>query len=177
MTTMTPVDTIRDLLGNAALSAPSTIGQLKSWDKMVGLDVRTGDVEQQFLADPALPGFIAHDARKLFGILSRRTLLTAISQPFGREVFIKRPLRELAHKMDTRPITLKGATSISDALRHAMRRDDELRFDPILVHTGGAIALLEMHVLMIAQANLLEDALGSKGKLIEKIKMILAAHL
>ncbi len=173
---MSQIESIVSLLANDGTSSPTSVGQLKLWDKIVGLDVRTGDVEQEFLNDSALPGFIVHADRQIFGVLSRRMLLTAISQPFGREVFIKRPLKELAHKMDTRPLTLKGSTLIADALKQSMRRPEELRFEPILVHTGTSIGLLEMHMLMIAQANLLEDTLSSRGVLIERIKDILGGR-
>ncbi len=174
---MSQIASIVSLLSADSLSGPSTVGQLTLWDKVVGLDVRTGDVEQAFLSDPALPGFIVHDNRQLFGVLSRRALLTAIAQPFGREVFIKRPLRELAHKMDTSPLALKGATRIADALKQAVNRDDERRFEPVLVHTGAAVGLLEIHMLMIAQANLLEEALSSKDALIGKIKAVLGGRV
>jgi hypothetical protein len=147
-----------------------TVGQLQLWDKIVDLDVRTGDVEQQFLSDSALPGFIVHEERRIFGVLPRRTFFTVLSQPFGREVFIKRPLRELANKMEKRPLTVKGGTTISDALRQAMARPDEQRYDPLLVHTGQAVGLLEVHTLLIAQANQLEQALSSKARLLERIK-------
>ncbi len=173
---MSQIASIVNLLVNDSINSPTSVGQLKLWDKIVGLDVRTGDVEQEFLNNPALPGFIVHADRQIFGVVSRRMLLTAISQPFGREVFIKRPLQELAHKMDTRPLTLKGSTPIAEALKQSMRRDEEMRFEPVLVHTGTSIGLLEMHMLMIAQANLLEDALSSKGVLIEKIKGILGGR-
>ncbi len=168
------LDTLRQLIRP---EEEGSIGQLQLWNKIVGLDVRTGDVEQQFLSDSTLPGFIVHEDRRIFGILSRRTLLTAISQPFGREVFIKRPLRELAHKMDKRPLTLKGGVGIPEALRQAMQRGDEQRYEPVLVHTGQSVGLLEVHTLLIAQANLLEQTLSSKAKLLDKIKIAVGGKL
>jgi hypothetical protein len=147
-----------------------TVGQLQLWDRIVDLDVRTADVEAQFLSDATLPGFIVHEQRRIFGVLPRRTFFTVISQPFGREVFIKRPLRELAHKMDKRPLTLKGSATIPEVLRQAMGRAEEQRYDPVLVHNGQSVGLLEVHTLLIAQANQLEQALGSKARLIERIK-------
>ncbi len=157
--------------------AVSTVGQLKLWTRGVGLDVKTADVEQSFLNDAALPGFIVHANEKVYGVLSRRILLTAISQPFGREVFIKRPIRELAAKMDAPPLILPHKTTISSALKLSMSRADDLRFEPVLVNMGDSVALLEIHVLMIAQANLLEDALTSKSQLIAKIKAVFGSTI
>ncbi|MDE8349860.1 MAG: hypothetical protein POG74_10325 [Acidocella sp.] len=161
------------LLRSSHGEAPTKVGQLSVWHEVVSLGDTAGSVEKKFLADPSLPGFIAHAGGKVVGVLSRRALLTAISQPFGREVFIKRSLHELAQHLDSKPLTLEANTTIAAALRLAMGRRDELRFEPCLVKTGQDVGLLEMHVLMLAQANLLEEAMTSKDTLIAKIKMIL----
>lgn len=160
----------------AAAGAPANsagaIGQLQSWDKAIDLDTRTADVERAFLDTPALPGFIVRSGQEVFGILSRRMLFTAISQPYGREVFIKRPLREMAAKIDTAPLMLPTSTPLAAALKFAMTRDDELRFEPFLLHAAGGVRLVEIHVLMVAQANLLEDALSARDRLLDKIKAV-----
>lgn len=164
-------DTILASAGTPANSA-GAIGQLHSWDKSIDLDTKTGDVERAFLDDPALPGFIVRSGAEIFGIISRRMLFTAISQPYGREVFIKRPLREMAAKIDTAPLMLPTSTPLAAALKFAMTRDDDLRFEPFLLHAANGIRLLELHVLMVAQANLLEDALMARDRLLDKIKSV-----
>jgi hypothetical protein len=155
---------------------PTRVGQLFLWNEVVSLGATAGSVEKQFLDDPTLPGFIVHAGGQVAGILSRRTLLTAISQPFGREVFIKRPLHELVKKLDYKPLVLEANTTIAAALRLAMARREEMRFEPCLVRTGETVSLLEMHTLMLAQANLLEEAMTSKDTLITKIKAILGNY-
>jgi hypothetical protein len=164
-------DTILASAGAPANGALS-IGQLQSWERAIGLDTKTADVERALLDEPALPGFIVRNGGDVFGILSRRMLFTAISQPYGREVFIKRPLREMAAKIDTAPLMLPGSTPLHAALKFAMMRDDELRFEPFLVHSAAGIRLLEIHVLMVAQSNLLEEALTSRDRLLDKIKAV-----
>jgi hypothetical protein len=164
-------DTILASAGSPANSA-GVIGHLPSWDNSIDLDTKTADVERAFLNDSALPGFIVRSGADIFGILSRRMLFTAISQPYGREVFIKRPLREMAAKIDTAPLMLSTSTPLAAALKFAMTRDDELRFEPFLLHAATGIRLLEIHVLMVAQANLLEEALTSRDRLLDKIKAV-----
>ncbi len=160
----------------ASVGAPSdiagAIGQLKTWDNFIDLGTKTGDVEQAFLQNAALPGFIVRSGQDVFGIISRRMLLAALSQPYGREVFIKRPLREMASKIDTAPLMLPSSTPLAAALKYAMTRDDDLRFEPFLIHAATGIRLLEIHVLMVAQANLLEDALLARDRLLDKIKAV-----
>jgi hypothetical protein len=165
-------DTILAAAGSSTNSA-GAIGQLPSWDKSIDLDTKTADVERAFLEDSALPGFLVRAGADVFGILSRRMLFTAISQPYGREVFLKRPLREMSAKIDTAPLMLPASTPLAGALKFAMSRDDELRFEPFLVHSANGIRLLEIHVLMVAQANLLEEALSARDRLLDKIKGVL----
>jgi hypothetical protein len=169
----TAVAALGQLLRSSHGEAPTKVGQLFVWNEVVSLGDTAGSVEKKFLDDPTLPGFIVHAGGVVVGVLSRRTLLTAISQPFGREVFIKRPLHELVQHLDSKPLVLEASTTIAAALRFAMGRRDDMRFEPCLVKTGQAVGLLEMHVLMLAQANLLEEAMTSKDTLIAKIKMIL----
>jgi CBS domain-containing protein len=157
-------------------AVPTKVGELSLWHEVVSLGATAGSVEKQFLDDAALPGFIVHASGQVVGILSRRTLLTAISQPFGREVFIKRPLHELVKKLDYKPLVLEANTTIAAALRLAMARREELRFEPCLVKSGDTVGLLEMHTLMLAHANLLEEAMTSKDNLITRIKAILGSY-
>jgi hypothetical protein len=161
---------------NAATTQQGVIGRLKLWTRDAGLEEKTSDIEGQFLADPTLPGLIIREGREIFGILSRRALFGTISVPYGREVFIKRPLREMAAKMDTAPLMLPAATTVPAALKFSLTRPDELRFEPVLVHSSEGVKLLEMHTLMIAQANLLEEALGSRDRLLEKIRAVVGGR-
>jgi hypothetical protein len=165
-------DTILAAAGSSTTNA-GAIGQLPSWDNTIDLETKTADVERAFLADSALPGFIVRAGAEIFGVLSRRMFFTAISQPYGREVFLKRPLREMAAKIDTAPLMLAANTPLAGALKFAMSRDDDLRFEPFLLHAATGIRLLEIHVLMVAQANLLEEALTSRDRLLDKIKAVI----
>ncbi|WP_298286344.1 hypothetical protein [Acidocella sp.] len=161
---------------NDTAAQPGVIGRLKTWGRVAGLDEKTADIEAQFLADPSLPGLIIREGREIFGILSRRALLSTISQPYGREVFIKRPLREMAARMDTAPLMLPATTTVPAALKFSLTRADELRFEPVLVHSAEGVTLLEMHVLMIAQANMLEETLSSRDRLLEKIRGVVGGR-
>jgi len=153
-----------------AVDCATAIGGLRLWDKVVPLDIKTSEIEACFLADPALPGVIVNAGDKPIGLLSRRSLLAAISQPFGREVFIKRPVREMIKSIDTAPLALPASTPIATALKQAMSRLDASRFEPLLVHDGNFVGLLDVPELLTAQATLLEATLKSKDALISEIE-------
>jgi len=148
----------------------ATIGELRLAGTIVDIQVKTADVEQCFLADPTLPGAMISENGRVFAILSRKNLTGAISRPFGRDVFIKRPVSELIKVMDISPLVLPHHTKIAAALKEAMSRPGELCFEPLLVSDDHSIRLLEVNILMTAQSNLLEQALHSKDKLIEEVR-------
>jgi len=149
---------------------PATVvGELTLWDRTVDWQTRSADVETFFLDNRTLPACIITGNGQIFGVLSRKNLTAALSRPFGREVFIKRPVYLLADVIDTTPIILPASTSIAHALRLATSRAGETCYEPILIDTGASIALLEVHVLMAAQAILLEQALIAKDELISEV--------
>jgi diguanylate cyclase (GGDEF)-like protein len=149
----------------------STVGELPSWDTLIDLETRTVDIEQFFLQNRDLPGCIIRENANIYGILSRKNLMVALSKPFGRDVFIKRPVGQLMATIDTKPLVLPAETMIAAALKQVMSRADEQRYEPVLVDCGDASPrLLEVNVLMVAQASLLEQALCAKDELIEEVR-------
>jgi predicted signal transduction protein with EAL and GGDEF domain len=158
------------ILNTVPLRIASSVGDLLFWNTTVELQIKTADVEQCFLADPTLPGVIITANRLVIGILSRENLMAAISRPFGRDVFIKRPVSELLKMIDTTPLVLPAGTPIAAALKSAMARPSERCFEPFLVEHNNFFGLLEMNALLNAQAILLEEALRSKDELIEEVE-------
>jgi len=149
---------------------PTAVGELQLWNTAVTPDIQTSEVERHFVADATLPGVIVSFPNGEFGILSRKNLLSTISKPFGREVFIKRPVSELLKMIDVTPLVLAADTPIAAALKTAMSRRDDLSFEPLLVKYESFVGLLEVSELLTAQANLLEQTLRSKDALIAEIE-------
>ena len=117
----------------------STIGELKLWNVVVDIQTRTADIEQYFLTDATAPGCVITSPDGVFGILSRKNFTAAISRPFGREVFMKRPVGELVQMIDVEPLVLDEGTSIAYALRLAMARSGEQCFEPLLVSRPDSV--------------------------------------
>ncbi|HVE21973.1 MAG TPA: EAL domain-containing protein [Acidocella sp.] len=148
----------------------SHIGALKLWEAVVDIQTRTSDVEQYFLADPAMPGCVILSQDRVFGVLSRKNFNAAISRPFGREVFMKRPVGELMKIIDVEPLILDESTTIAHALRLAMARSGEQCFEPLLVQRSDSCGLIDVNMLLTAQANLLEQALHAKDELLDEVE-------
>ncbi|HEY1858062.1 MAG TPA: EAL domain-containing protein [Acidocella sp.] len=148
----------------------SHIGELKLWNSVVDIQTRTADIEQYFLSDPSVPGYVIMSQGGLFGVLSRKHFTAAISRPFGREVFMKRPVGELVKSIDVEPLTLDENATIAHALRLAMERPGELCFEPLLVKRPDSFGLIDVNMLLTAQANLLEQALHAKDELLDEVE-------
>ncbi|HQT47032.1 MAG: hypothetical protein B7X08_06810 [Acidocella sp. 20-63-7] len=150
-------------------SAVSRLGDLFLWDQRVDTETPTAQVEQLFLEDSALPACIIIQRGKLFGLLSRKHLTFAMSRPFGREVLLKRPVSVAGDAINTAPLKLPAQTDIAAGLKLALARPGETCFEPLLVEAADFFGILEINVLLTAQAALLEQTLKSKEKLVQDV--------
>jgi diguanylate cyclase (GGDEF)-like protein len=160
---------------DAAFDAPSGslvshIRGLTAWDAVVDIQTRASDIEQYFLSDPTVPGCVIIFQDSVFGVLSRKNFNAAISRPFGREVFMKRPVGEMMKIIDVEPLILGGNTTVAHALRLAMARPGEQCFEPLLVKRTDSYGLIDVNMLLTAQANLLEQALHAKDELLDEVE-------
>ena len=108
--------------------------------------------------DPVLPGVIllAQDGG-LLGVISRRHFLEVISRPYGRELFLRRPVTTL-HRFITHDfLRLAGTTKITAAAQQAIARPSELLYEPIVVESQQSPSqpfyLLDVHDLLQAQST------------------------
>ena len=146
------------------------IGELHLWDSIVEQNAKTGDVEQRFIADRDLPACVVTAGGGILGVLSRKSLLGALSKPMGRDLYIKRPVSQLVSVMDTEPLILPAATTIAAAVERALSRPGERSYEPVLVDRGASLGILEVDVLMRVQSSLLEEAIRAKDELIEEVQ-------
>ena len=147
-----------------------TVGDLQLWEAVVDLSTKTGEVEQRFIAERELPACIVCTGERIFGVLSRKSLLAALSKPMARDLYIKRPVEKLVAAMDTEPVILPAATPIAAAVEAALSRAREWSYEPVLVESGAARGILEVDVLMRVQSSLLEQAIRAKDELIEEVQ-------
>ncbi len=114
-------------------------------------------VFQAFEQDLVLPGVIllTQDGG-LLGVISRRHFLEVISRPYGRELFLRRPVTTL-HRFITHDfLRLSGTTKITEAAQKAIARPSELLYEPIVVESQQSptqpFYLLDVHDLLQAQS-------------------------
>lgn len=141
------------------LCLDSTLQELSLYDFQVEATDLGIQISQMLEANPLLPGVIVTHQGKFAGMISRRRFLEFISRPFGRELFLKRPVRALYRFAETESLIFPSNTLIVDAARKSLLRSTELLYEPIVVQVSPqTYSLLDVHELLVAQSNIHELA-------------------
>jgi two-component system, NtrC family, sensor kinase len=141
------------------LRLDSTLQELSLYDFQVEATDVGSKIAQMLEADPLLPGVILTDRSQFVGMISRRRFLEFISRPFGRELFLKRPVRALYRFAETETLIFSSNTLIVDAARKSLQRSKELLYEPIVVQLSAqTYRLLDAHELLVSQSNIHELA-------------------
>ena len=141
------------------LCLDSTLQELSLYDFQVEATDLGIKISQMLEANPLLPGVIVTHQGEFAGMISRRRFLEFISRPFGRELFLKRPVRALYRFAETESLIFPSNTLIVDAARKSLLRSTELLYEPIVVQVSPqTYSLLDVHELLVAQSNIHELA-------------------
>lgn len=142
----------------------------QSWTETVSADVAAAVLETRFRAMPALPGVIVTVDGEIAGVLSRKAFFSVLSRPYGREVYLKRPLREMLASAMPPPLVLDEETSLATACRMALKRDESSRFEPVLLKEAGRARIIELAAILSAQADVMEQALEEQLQLARELQ-------
>ncbi|MCB8879636.1 EAL domain-containing protein [Acidisoma cellulosilytica] len=154
-------------MNDSQLATVFRSGSCRTWTTSISIDERSSLLEQLFLTEPALPGIIVCQGSDIRGLLSRRVFLAALSQAYGREIFLNRPLQELLTSVALQTLTLSEDTPLPTACRAALAREEVTRFEPLLVTVGGETHIVQLADLLLAQAGALERNVALKNELAE----------
>ena len=164
-------DRLTSNLLNDSVDPIERAGGLQLWRVNVRLTDHASEIEQRFLEEPELPGCMvigAHGA--IVGLISRKNLFKALSRPFAREVFVRRPVEALSEFIDTSPPVISPDTLIADAVARAFERTGDEAYEPLIVDTSEGAGVLEVDLLMRTQTRLLIEALQMKQTLLSNVE-------
>ncbi|MGK7919377.1 MAG: GGDEF domain-containing protein [Trichodesmium sp.] len=106
-------------------------------------------------SEPKLPGVILMEEGYILGMISRQRFLEHLSRPFGRELFLKRPIKILYQYASTDFLVMSADTTIVEASNRALQRITDLAYEPIVVEIEPHVyRLLDVHHLLIAQCQI-----------------------
>ncbi|MFM9964910.1 MAG: ATP-binding protein [Planctomycetaceae bacterium] len=151
-------------VGTAASSleheeSPTTLAQLPRQDIQVAPTDRSSVVVQAFETHPDVPGVLVVDDGELVGVISRGKFQERLSQPFGLELFLKRPIHAMLNQLADDTWVLPADCEVAEATRFALNRPNGMIYEPLVVlETSGRFTLLDTHTLLLAQTHLLVQA-------------------
>ena len=139
----------------AQLSLGTQLADLPTHKHAIEASALGQEIQAELQNHPELPGVIVVDGDRTLGIISRRTFLEQMSQPYSLELYLRRPIRILLEAIATDMLRLPGNYPIDLAVRQALSRPPNLLYEPIAVQAdGGEFGILDLNVLLLAQSQI-----------------------
>jgi diguanylate cyclase (GGDEF)-like protein len=140
------------------LSSCSVIGELPLYDVTIHPKELIRNVMAKLDLVPDMPGIIVSDGNTNSAI-SRERLHEWLSRPFGNELFLNRPISKFLSSIDHSCLSLPETMRIDDSVKKVLDRPTTDIHEPIIVECSNRqVKLLDFHVLLLAQTQLLSQA-------------------
>jgi signal transduction histidine kinase/DNA-binding response OmpR family regulator len=145
--------------GAPHLAPDSTLAELPSYEFEVDAQTPGRQVAEEFERRPDLPGVIIRQGTERVSMVSRQNFFHLISQPFGRELYLNRPIQALCRANPSEALRLPAACRISEAVRLALERPPQSVHEPVVCEgPDGTWRVLDIYDLELAQVRLLAAA-------------------
>jgi putative methionine-R-sulfoxide reductase with GAF domain len=145
---------------------PVCVGDLPTYHYKTHPEMTLEEVIQELTDSPHLPGVLILKNGDLIGVLPRLKIFERLGHMYGVELYLRKPVYKLEQSLQVKPYTLAGHIRIDDAVQRALNRAQESIYDPIVViHEDNSMGLLDMHVLLLAQSQILANLSNTVGKL------------
>ncbi len=157
---------------------PSVIGELPNYAECVTPDTSGKIIAQILEQHIKLPGVLILSINEdgcqcLMGMVSRQKCYEQLGRPFGVEVFLNRPIVALYQHLNISATVLPAEMSIETAVELALKRPSDQLYEPIVIQVGEAeFRLLDLHVLLLAETELLSNANMVIGQQYEEISSL-----
>ncbi|BCX11971.1 MAG: hypothetical protein KatS3mg067_0909 [Thermosynechococcus sp.] len=139
------------------LAAATTLADLPYFSYQVSPETMAEEVAEQFQRDPELPGVLVVAGDRVIGMISKVKFFERMSQQFGRDLYLPRPIKLMPEIANPKvpPLVLMARTPVEEAVEQALNRPPAFVYEPIVVRTGKQLVLVDMRVVLIAQAQVL----------------------
>jgi len=159
-------NTLESIINLPKLNSESTLRELPLIDFQVSAMTPVELVLSQFNQQSELPGVIVVSDQKFLGMISRNYFHEQMSSPYGRELFMKRPIKYFlkANKSLDNCLILSAEEKIHLAVQIALNRSDETIYEPLIVKFIGKkksnfciYFLLSFPTLILAQSHSIKE--------------------
>jgi len=135
------------------------VGDLPSYDYQVPVQTLTEEVTLHLDKHPHLPGVILLDEGRLHSALPRSLIFERLGHRYGVELFLRKPILELQQFLRNQTYTIPDHMSVKEAVQFALSRKPEDLYAPLIIlYEDGLLRLLDMHTLLLAQSQILDNA-------------------
>ncbi|GEM_PF-1843532 len=148
-------------------SLESTLAELQLYEAQLDIYSYSYQACQAFESNPFLPGIILMYGGELVGMISRRHFFEQLSRPYGRELFLRRPVGNLYRFVTVHLMVIPQQTLISKAAQLVLSRPPHLLYEPVVVrqpsHQNSTVGvyshlptykILDIHQLLLAQSQI-----------------------
>jgi hypothetical protein len=136
----------------ASITPDSTLHELPTENVEVPITFPIPRLAELFEARPGLAGVMIVDDVGFVGMLSRQTFTQEMARPHRRDLLRRRMVGELYRSLNPSALRLPSDTRIDDALKIALNRTDNRRYEPIVVdYRDQRPRLLDVYVLLLGQ--------------------------
>lgn len=155
---------------------PVCVGDLPNHSVAVSPDEKLEVVVKKMERRPELPGVII--TGKKIGIISRTKMFERLGHQYGVELFLRKPISKLGEALKARALLVPAQTRIEEAVRMALARSQNDVYDPIVITDEEQVGLrlVDMHVLLQAQSQIVSNMVNTVGKL-EQLEKVISAKI
>jgi hypothetical protein len=154
---------------------PVSIADLPGHDFCVTAETLTEKVVAELESRPSLPGVMILEKGQFLGVITRLKLFERLGHRFGLELFLQKPIVQLNGLIRTHAQVMPGNARIEDAIQYALSRPALDVYDPIvLMRDDGAMLLLDINTLLLAQSRAMASLSNVVGNL-EQIDRLIAS--
>ena len=111
-----------------------------------------------FDAYPNLPGVLITRNGQFNSLISRKKFFEHLSKPFGVEVYLKRPVEDILVHLNLLPLIFPKQVEISQAVQHALSREADDIYEPVVVKRDDGYAVVDMYTLLFYMTRTLDNA-------------------
>lgn len=150
-------------------SLESTLADLQLYEAQLEIYSYSYQAARAFENNPSLPGIILTYKGELVGMISRQHFFEQLSRPYGRELFLKRPIGYLYRFVTVNLMVIPQQVLISQAAQQVLSRPPNLLYEPIVVREQSnsqdasdtssknhrpIYKILDIHQLLLAQSQI-----------------------
>ncbi|HTX78148.1 MAG TPA: diguanylate cyclase [Longilinea sp.] len=145
---------------NRASDEPSnndTVGSLTYWNASIEAYKSTRELLALLDTNLQIPGVLVLEKEKLVGMIPRENVYEKLGRPFGVELYLKQSIKKFYELLGKTTLVLYSNTTINNAVKMALMRDDQTLYDPIVISHPAGYRVISMYSLLMAQQDKLQE--------------------